>query len=240
MTSAFLMDHRLMAKRRKTIYELKPDLLWDAYHGVLGATGDPATHDGLVTSWVDRRHGVTVTQATADYKPRWNQYGLSDHPAIIFDGNDRLVIDSLPASISTATQHTVVAICKCLDNDEVRCVCYAEKTTDASNYFLYFGLNTSGNTYTRGRAGSTLRGAKGDSIINNTDSQVLVWTNSDATTWQHYANGTMESMTATDSGNSGYSFGDIEGLNEFTIGYAASTVKWVGWISLLAIWGKAL
>lgn len=239
-TSRNLMDHVRMGLRRKTIRELKPDLWWDAHSGVLNASGEAVADNGVVTSWVDKIHGVTLTQATTDYKPRYHDYGLSDKPSLLFDGNDRLLINEIPTAIATATQHTIVAICRCLDNTEVRTVVYAKKTSDASNYFLYCGLNTSGNTYTRARAGGTLRGAKGNAVINNTDGQVLVWTNSAADAWQHYANGAEEEMTATDSGNSGLSFGDIAGLNEFTIGYAASTVKWIGWISLVAIWGKAL
>lgn len=229
-TNPYNMDHRLLKVRRKSIYELRPDLLWDANTLQL-------SNESLVASWVDRRQGAALAQASNDYKPTYATHGLSNRPSVLFSG-DEILTATFAASLAASTSHTITAIVENLGTTGVRTLFCAYDASDASNYYLKAYLDTDGNVAFQIRHGGSIYGARSSAALSE-GAHTITFTYLDAN-WQFYVDDVASEMVAIGAGSNGESFAAVSGLDTMQMGVFGTSTQWVGWISLLAIWGKTL
>lgn len=228
MVSKTLDDRRLMCMRRKTIRELKPDLLFDANYGIGVADG------AVVTNWVARVGGVTLTQATAGNKPTWWQNGIGTQPAVLFGGTHWMTLSGLPL---VASLGTVV-------------ICFQQ--TDAT------GNQSLCSFYDNGVAGSTLafQLSAGKPRLYHANTALVTGngtagtgkrvgtytTNAAHDDWILYLDKTLQTLTPGGTGNSGDWIAEIADCSRMSVGCerAAGATGFIGRIAYIAAWDSLL
>lgn len=105
MTSPYMMDHRLLRRRAKTIRELKPAFLFDAHHGIDVADG------AVVASWGSVVSDDALVQASDGVQPTFVLNGLGNQPCVLFDGTTWL---SASKSLLSGTTASVLVVAEFL------------------------------------------------------------------------------------------------------------------------------
>jgi len=228
--SVTTFDQRLLRTRRKTIRELKPDILWDANYGIDVADG------ARVSSWTPVIGTGTLAHETADNQPRWLQHGIGQQAAVLFAGGQYLYGHVAPLVGSLGTVAMMVQLTS-TTGEQVALSGY--DNSDAS-YYLDLGVNNNKIQIRSSDPGSDA--VYGGTSLGTTKHTLIYTTNEAGTAWRLFADGSEESLTVLYDENSGKWFGDVAGIDYFTIGAYrnAGARSFTGYIAYIAGWNKLL
>lgn len=227
--STTLLDHRLMRLRKKSVYEMKPDILWAATHGIGVADG------ASFTDWEPRRGGGTATVNFGS--PDYLAAGLANRPSVQFDGSTRLLYSG---SVLSAEAFTVLMQIQCQTETSAgrRMVFHLDNGT--TDRFIAFGVDASGyaQIYSRDTTKAGFYLVSGDTLLGTGARTLLFTANAAGDAWEIYVDGVAQTLTPGANGNPGFGPSDYGATSRAYLG--GNDVRFAGQVAYVAGWNQRI
>lgn len=174
----------------------------------------PTDGDPVVIWYSAEGSAYVITQPIIACQPAFELIGINGLPGLAFDGSD----DHLRCTTITPLTGLSGLGDVQIRPDSIGAEMCIDGASDeaASNMYLFRGLDAAGKVFIECNDGGTVHRVTGDTVC-VASHDYHIQTGSDGSAWWIKVNGTLQTLTVTGA-NSGKCFGDLSGLDGWTVG----------------------